>query len=262
MPYIKSLVALTLSLGLAGCAGNYPASRNLSDTGPSVAAPHQGPAAEAGMKLVPADYNVTQVNVTVPRDLRVSEANVFYPVADIVWHGDPLGNRYDQVAAILKDGFAAGTVDMKGAQDVVVDVQLIRFHALTPKTRYTVGGIHYTEFLLTVRDAVTGEVLDGPRNVVAQAKASGGARALEEEAAGITQRVVIESRIAEVVRETLAQRLVPEGTVIAPVAVSDAAPVAEPVAVPAAALAAASRDAFTPADLPLVDWNGALRPVH
>ena len=124
-----------------------------------------------------------------------------------------------------------------------MDVQLIRFHALTPKTRYTVGGVHDTEFLLTVRDAATGEILDGPRKVMADVRAAGGQRALDEEAAGITQRSVIEARIAEVIRQELAQRLVPQTT-----------PVAAPVAV--------SRNAFSPADLPLLDWNGPLKAVN
>lgn len=240
---VKTLVPLLMVLGLAGCATGTAPSRNLTDTGPSVAASVAGGLVEGGMMVEQTQYNVARITVDVPRSLRVSEANVFYPIADIVWHGDPLGDRYAQVTTILQEGLATGTATMKTGRAVAVDVQLIRFHALTPKTRYSVGGVHDTEFLLTVRDAATGEILDGPRKVMADVRAAGGQRALEEEAAGITQRSVIEARIAEVIRQELAQRLVPQTT-----------PVAAPVAV--------SRNAFSPADLPLLDWNGPLKAVN
>jgi hypothetical protein len=64
--------------------------------------------------------------------------------------------------------------------------------------------------LLTVRDEASGEIIDGPRPVVADTWASGGVRAMEEEAAGITQKVVIEERFAEVVAKELSHRLVPK----------------------------------------------------
>ena len=240
---VKTLVPLMMVLGLAGCATGTAPSRNLTDTGLSVAAPVAGGRVADGMMVEQTQYNVARITVDVPRSLRVSEANVFYPVADIVWHGDPLGDRYAQVTTILQEGLATGTATMKTGRAVEVDAQLIRFHALTPKTRYTVGGVHDTEFLLTVRDAATGEVLDGPRKVMADVRAAGGQRALEEEAAGITQRSVIEARIAAVIGQELSQRLVPVTS-----------PVAAPVAV--------SRNAFAPADLPLLDWNGSLKAVN
>jgi hypothetical protein len=240
---VKSIAVLTMSLALAGCATDYAPSRNITDTGLSVGAPKA--VVEGGLTLQQTQYNVKRVNVLVPRTLRVSEANVFYPIADIVWHGDPLGDRYAQVASVLQEGLDAGTANLKTGRAVEVDVQLTRFHALTPKTRYTVGGVHDTEFLMTVKDAVTGEVLDGPRKVLAEAHASGGQRALEEEAAGITQRSVIEGRLAVVIQEALSHRLVPAGT--------------PPVY---AASTVVSRNAFTPADLPLVDWNGTLRAAN
>ncbi len=236
---IKSLAVISVSVALAACSTGYP-SRNLTDDGVSVAVPRL--VVEGGMVLEPVQYDVKRINVNVPRDLRVSEANVFFPIADIVWHGDQLGDRYAQVATILQEGMAAGTAAMKTGTAVVVDVQLIRFHALTPKTRYTVGGVHDTEFLLTVRDATTGAVLDGPRKVLAAVHAAGGQRALEEEAAGITQKTVIEDRIAVVIAQELSHRLVPATTVAPPMVVS--------------------RNAFAPADLPLVDWNGTLKPAH
>jgi len=261
---MKTVMVLTMTLGLAACGTSY-ASRNLTESGPGVIGETEKPVVEAGMMLVLTEYNVARIGVVVPHTLRVSEANVFYPLSDIVWHGDPLGDRYEQVKTILEEGLAAGTAGMTTGREVEIDVQLTRFHALTPKTRYTTGGVHDTEFLLTVRDAATGEVIDGPRKVMADVHASGGQRALEEEAAGITQKSVIEGRIAEVIKKQLSERLVakdsPEALALSEDGVVEAMPsVAEAPVVPVAEPAAeVSRDAFIPSQLPLVDWNGTLR---
>lgn len=182
---------LGCALGLAACSTPEPATRGA----------YVDPAAvSAGTEtVVTPDYNVVSIRIDVPKTLTVSEANSFFPLADIVWHGDPLGDRKAQVQAIYAEAFAAGTATLKGTQDVEVDATITRFHALTPKARYTTGGMHTLHFILTVRDAATGQVLDGPRPVVADVKGSGGMRAMEEEAAGITQKVVIEQRLAQVI---------------------------------------------------------------
>ena len=238
----KSIAALLLSLGLAACAAVENPSRSLIGDASALAGPVDNQTAKVGgMVLQQTAYNVTKITVNVPHSLRVSEANVFFPIADIVWHGDPLGDRYAQVTSILQEGLAKGTADMKAGRAVEVGVELTRFHALTPKARYTVGGMHTTHFILTVWDAKSGAIIDGPRPVVADVHGSGGQRAIEEEGAGITQRSVIEDRIATVIEHELSQRLVPVGTE-APMTVS--------------------RNAFAPADLPLVDWNGSLKAVN
>ena len=82
---VKTLVPLLMVLGLAGCATGTAPSRNLTDTGLSVAAPVAGGRVADGMMVEQTQYNVARITVDVPRSLRVSEANVFYPVADIVW---------------------------------------------------------------------------------------------------------------------------------------------------------------------------------
>ncbi len=53
-------------------------------------------------------------------------------------------------------------------------------------------------FMLTVRDATTGAVVDGPRLVKADVKASGGAGAIAEERIGRTQRVVIVEALSQI----------------------------------------------------------------
>jgi len=51
----------------------------------------------------PKNYNVVDYSVRVPSNLTISEANSYYPVADIVWRGDALGDRHMQVAKIFQD---------------------------------------------------------------------------------------------------------------------------------------------------------------
>jgi hypothetical protein len=190
-----AILALTLAATLSACGAAAPVSRGQGVDGLTLAT--------SGARNVVPIYTVDAVDITVPHSLTVSEANSYLPLADIVWRGEPPGNRYAQVASILADGLRAGTIDMKQGPRVTVEVVLTRFHALTEKARYTVGGNHAIHFELTVRDAATGAILDGPRMVVADVKASGGARALAEEQMGRTQRVVIVERLSQIIQREL-----------------------------------------------------------
>lgn len=222
--HVRSAMFGGFLLGLAACSTPEPVPRG--------AALDLSALANGSVTVVAPDYDVTAIKIDVPGTLRVSEANVFFPIADIVWHGDPLGDRRAQVQTIYSEAFAVGTADLHGARKVEVDAEITRFHALTPKTRYTVGGMHTLHFILTVRDAATGEILDGPRPVVADVKGSGGQRAMEEEAAGITQKVVIEERLAQVIHDELI------------------APLPEPTGADAQVV---SRQDFSPTDLNIVE---------
>ncbi|MGB8813776.1 MAG: DUF6778 family protein [Paracoccaceae bacterium] len=208
MNAMKTLAAFGLALALGACGSVEPASRNVQPDGFGLSvASKNGPTTVA---LAP-QYDVAQIRILVPTSLKVSEANRFYPLADVVWRGEPRGDRYAQVKAIFEDGFSQGTVAMHTGPKVVVEAEVLRFHCLTEKTRYTVGGMHSVKFNLTVRDAVTGVVIDGPRLVNADIKASGGALAIAEDQAGRTQRVVIVEHLAEVIRKELSrQRYAPE----------------------------------------------------
>ena len=150
-------------------------------------------------------YDVAEIRVTVPQKLRVSEANMFYPLADIVWRGEARGNRHAQVKAIIEEGLTRGTAAMTQGRAVVVEAEVTRFHSLTEKTRYTVGGTHSVHFDLTLRDAQTGVVIDGPRHVNASVKGAGGAVAIAEEQAGRSMRVVIVEHLAAVIAAELAK---------------------------------------------------------
>lgn len=193
-----TVLVLGFALSLAACA---PAPVATRAEGGALALPTTGTA----QTPVAAAYDVQRVDVVVPRSLKVSEANAYYPVADIVWRGEPIGDRHAQVEAMWREASDRATAPMSSGTPVVVTVEVTRFHCLTEKTRYSFGGVHSLHFLLTVTNASTGEVIDGPRRVVADVKASGGNKAIQEEAQGITQRVVIVDRLAQVLASELAR---------------------------------------------------------
>lgn len=152
--------------------------------------------------------NVSKVNVRVPTSLKVSEANRYYPNGDIVWREDPMGNRHAQVAKIMYDAMTAGTAGFNGPVPVILDIELVRFHALSEKARYTVGGDHHIVFDMVLRDGNTGEALSEPRRITTDLEAFGGQQALMAEARGLTQKVRISGHLAEVIRQEMTE---PEG---------------------------------------------------
>lgn len=173
--------------GLAGCAASTGRGTGNGTTGP-------------GGRPPPAlrDYSVVDLKVTVPRSLVVSEEDIYYPDADIVWRGDPPGDRHAQVAAIFETGMGRGAATLDGERDVRVLVEVRRFHSLTERARARIGGVHSIRFVLTVTDARTGAVIEGPRLVSADLPAFGGQRAREAEAAGQTQKVRVTDHLARV----------------------------------------------------------------
>jgi hypothetical protein len=206
----RQLILGCAALGLSACvSANDPATRGAPLAGELVAglgaanSQSAGSETDAVTAYLVAQYDVEAIRVTVPTRLKVSEANTFKPHADIVWRGEALGDRYAQVAAIFRDAMATGTTAMQKGRKVDLEVEVTRFHALTEKTRYTFGGTHEMRFILTLRDAASGAVIDGPREVVADIKASGGSAAIEEDRMGRTQRVVTVERLAQVIRREL-----------------------------------------------------------
>jgi hypothetical protein len=189
MKKIQILGALALTALLSACGQPEQPTRAVVAPPGGLTLATQG--IDTGTTYRTAAYAVQDVLVTVPSDLRASEANVYYPLADIVWRGDALGNRHEQVRAIVGDAAAQATANMTTGPAAVVEITVKRFHSVTEKTRYSVGGVHSINYTLTVRDALSGEVLDGPREVVADAPAVGGVRALAEDEAGRTMKVVI-----------------------------------------------------------------------
>lgn len=151
-------------------------------------------------------WTVRNVRVQVPAGLAISEQNSWIPAGDIVWHGDPTGDRRAQVASILKEGVSQGVSGLHGPRSVVLDIQLTRFHALTPLaySRAPSGtGVHSIGFYLTVRDAKTAEIVVATQKIEADMPATVAAddtASLSELSVGARQKSEIIRQIARVIR--------------------------------------------------------------
>lgn len=192
------------SLALAGLAACGAPNDALQD-GPvmrNIPAPAELDGLAAPEVLAPS-FRVAEITVSVPRELKVSERNSYYPGGDIVWREDPIGDRHEQVKLIVANALAKGSETLEGTRAVKLDVVVTRFHALTEKARYTFGGVHAIQFDLTVLDAETGEVLRPKKRIRADFPALGGMAAIAAEQRGQTQKVRITDHLAMVIREEL-----------------------------------------------------------
>ncbi|KPP87282.1 MAG: Prokaryotic membrane lipoprotein lipid attachment site [Rhodobacteraceae bacterium HLUCCA08] len=190
----KLIVTALLTLGVAGCSSPGLPSRN---------APLDTPELETTLQVAPRDYRVQAFVFLTPDDLTVSEGNGYYPFADIVWRGDPIGNRVEQISAIFETAVLGAGEALDGATPVTVEVTLRRFHSLTERTRYTIGGVHSIKFDLTIRHFETREVLEGPRAVDASFPGLGGLAAIAAEQRGETQKVRILQQLTAVFTDEL-----------------------------------------------------------
>ena len=150
-----------------------------------------------------ADFNVVDIRVDVPDTLRVSEANSLIPLGDIVWQGDLPGNRYQQVQTILQDAVSKGVENANGGRDVVLHLTVTRFHSLSHRARYSIGGNHSIFFDLAIIDAMTGQQIGETENINASLDAFGGAAAIQAELAGLTQKVRIIDHVSRVISSKL-----------------------------------------------------------
>ncbi|MEQ6247867.1 DUF6778 family protein [Sulfitobacter sp. HNIBRBA3233] len=210
MKSIKLAAALGLGIALSACGASDVVTRDAPLSGATTIAPvafAATPPADAAQQIAQR-INVAQININVPRRLRVSEANIYYPLSDIVWRGDVMGDRYSQITAIFEDAFASGTAKFDGPVPVIVEAEIERFHSLTEKARYTTGGVHNIIFKLQLRDARTGALLSAPRRIEASLKGFGGSMAIAADARGETQKVRITQHLAGVIAQELVR---PEG---------------------------------------------------
>lgn len=149
----RALAFGVLALGLAGCVQTF----TTEYAQPAPAEARTG-------------WRAAKVEVVVPPELVVNDGNAYIPAGDIVWHGDPAGDRRAQVAAVLSAGVSAGVSGLHGPKPVIVTATLRRFHALTAKAYHAEiedSGVHTVAFDLTVADAATGAVLAGPVTITA-----------------------------------------------------------------------------------------------
>lgn len=199
MSIFRTIVFILFAGALSAC-GNYDVASRGADRPVAALVPPT-------MADMSANWNVVDVRVDVPTNLRVSEANVYYPLADIVWREDPFGDRYAQVQKIMDDGLTRGLSHLNGPRPVYFDITMSRFHSLTEKTRYSVGGVHNMVFTLTVIDAASGARLHGPVEIELDLKAYGGAQAFAAERRGHTQKVRILSHLTNTMRRQFAGNL-------------------------------------------------------
>ena len=147
-------------------------------------------------------WRASQIVVAVPESLTVSEANTYAPDADIVWRGEPAGDRHAQVRALMHEAVSKGAARLSGkGRGVRIEVTVAQFHALTEKTRTTLqrSGVHNIDFSIRVTDHRTGELLAAEDNIQADLIGFTGTKAAEAEAMGQTQRVRIVNHVADVV---------------------------------------------------------------
>ena len=192
--FLRAAAALTFALGLGACASVDTATRDTPPTASLIDTPDGA---------VAPSVQIVDIQVSVPRELRVSEANRYYPSGDIVWREDPIGDRHQQVADVVRDGLMMGAERIEGDIPVIVGVEVTRFHALTEKARYTIGGVHAIQFYMQLFDPETGAPLGEPHFVKADFDALGGQPAIQAEAKGITQRVRITQHLAKVLQDEL-----------------------------------------------------------
>lgn len=182
----KIFAAILVLLTLAGCQSN-PAST--ARVIPLTASD----ADQAGAR----EWGIARLNVSVPLSLTVSEENTIKPRADIVWREDPCCDRHAQVDNLMTEALASVLTLRTGPRPVAVTLQVTRFHALTQRTRYSIGGEHEVVFVFDVRDAETGQVLRGPEVVDLTFTAAGGDQAIANEARGFFQRQAIQARLRQ-----------------------------------------------------------------
>ena len=106
----------------------------------------------------------------------------------------------------MRDAVIAGAADaLSGGRPIVFRLNVDQFHALTPVARATniQLGVHSMQFDFQVLDASTGEVLASEDNVTADLRAFSGTQATLAEQAGQGQKIRIQTRVSQVVRQWL-----------------------------------------------------------
>lgn len=150
---------------------------------------------------VSKSWRVSSIDVQVPETLTVSEENRYAPQADIVWRGEPFGDRYAQIDRIITQAATNGSSKLKGSQPVRLVIVMKTFHALTEKTRYTLQstGVHNISFTAQVFDVKSGKPLTPADEIRADLVGYSGTEALASEARGESQKSRITEHVSQVI---------------------------------------------------------------
>lgn len=148
-----------------------------------------------------AAWNVVKVDVRVPRTLTVTEDNSFAPNADIVWREELVGDRYQQVDAIITEAAQRGASRLRSGRGVILQIDLQTFHALSQRARSRLNssGVHNVTFVARILDARSGAPLTPDSLIQADLLAFVGDQAIKAERQGQTQRVRIINHVSKVI---------------------------------------------------------------
>ena len=178
---------LTAPLALAACSGRWTTDYASGQTAD-----------------VTRNWRVRDVIVDVPDNLSVSDENRLAPNADIVWHGDPAGDRRAQVATIMRDGVSRATSELSGRQLVTFSVTMQEFHAVTPAAvARAPSAVHNISYVLQVFDAETIQPVTEPELITADLPANTQAAAILAAQQGQSQKARIVNHIDRVTRSWL-----------------------------------------------------------
>jgi len=151
-------------------------------------------------------WTAVAFDVVVPTSLSVSEVDRLAPFADIVWFGDPDGDRRHQVKKLLETSLRQASDNLRGDFPVRLQIELEEFHALSDRARlYAPSGVHNISFKMRVYDARTGRLLVPSDRVRADLLAYTGSKALWAERNGQSQKVRITRHLESVIRGWLKQ---------------------------------------------------------
>jgi hypothetical protein len=183
MPHLRPFHAALLAvLLLAGCSGQF-ASDYATAISPEVS----------------RTWRVTDVQAMVPESRTVSNDNVLVPIADIVWHGDPPGDRKAQVSAIIEEGVRAAARPLSRGRPVALHIAVDRFHGVTPAAvNVAPAAVNDIAFQIAVVDARTREVLVPATRISAPVAANTRNNAILAQRRGETERQRIVDHVAAV----------------------------------------------------------------
>jgi hypothetical protein len=174
-------VAMAAALLVAGCSGRFESSYP-----------------EAVDPAVSRGWTVRAVDTVVPDSLRLNESNTLAPEADIVWHGEPAGDRRAQVAAIVTEGVTRGAAPLNGSRPVGIRIELQRFHGVTPvAVERSPSAVHSIAYRVWVFDTRDGTTILGPMPIRADLLANTRANAITA-TTGRSERARIVDHIAAV----------------------------------------------------------------
>lgn len=150
---------------------------------------------------VSRDWQLASVISVVPDTLKVNENNTYAPSGDIVWWGEPYGDRRLQVAQIFDEAVSAGAAELDGSRPVTITATVERFHAVTPAAVAAApAAVHNIEFSLQVFDAESAVPLTEPVPITADLEAYVGSAAMASAIRGEDQRSRIVMHLTDVTR--------------------------------------------------------------